>query len=244
MRVGTTITVLRRQRIDLLGDRDDVLVVRQDHDLVGVDVLDGVEQFGRRRVQRLPAGHDALHAEVGEQLGQPVAAAHRHHRGRHPRQAGAGPRGHVLARHRSLAVGVLLGDLLEQIGHADLLRTTVEIERDLDGGADVVGVDVTVPEAVTADHDDRVADLAPPVLERVDAIVDEVEEVHDLVALLAHVELTVDTGRAVRDRHRAVRRTARHPRRARAAARRRRRAVPSRGTGGSRRRPRRRRRRP
>ena len=69
--------VLRGQRVDLFGDRDDVLVVRQDHDVVGVDVLDRVEQFGRRRVHRLPTGHDALHAELGEQLHEPVAAAHR-----------------------------------------------------------------------------------------------------------------------------------------------------------------------
>ena len=34
-----------------------------------------------------------------------------------------------------------------------------------DRGADVVGVDVTVPEAVAADDDDRVADRAPRVLE-------------------------------------------------------------------------------
>ena len=42
----------------------------------GVDVLDGVEQFGRRRVHRLAAGDDALHAELGEQLDESVAAAH------------------------------------------------------------------------------------------------------------------------------------------------------------------------
>ena len=70
------------ERVDLLGDRDDVLVVRQDHDLLGVDVLDRVEQFGRRRVEGLAAGHDALHAKIAEQLGEAVAGAHGDHRRR------------------------------------------------------------------------------------------------------------------------------------------------------------------
>ena len=65
-----------------------------------------------------------------------------------------------------LAAGVLGGDLLEQVGDADLERATIEVERGLDRRADVVGVDVAVPQPVAADDDDRVADLAPPLLER------------------------------------------------------------------------------
>ena len=53
------------------------------------------------------------------------------------------------------------------------------------GGADVVGVDVAVPDAVAADHDDRVADAGPHVLERGDGVVVGLEEVHDLVAQVA-----------------------------------------------------------
>jgi hypothetical protein len=105
----------------------------------------------------------------------------------------------VVALQLGLAQGVLLGDLLEQVGHPDLLRPATEVERDLDGGADVVGVDVAVPQAVAADDDDRVADRSPPLLEGLDARRRQVEEVHDLVALLAHVELSVDVGVAVRD---------------------------------------------
>ena len=95
---------------------------------VGVHVLDRVEQFGGRRVERLASGDDALHAELSEQLDEPVAAAHRDDRRRDRRQTrrvtaavdldrGAGERG--------LPVGVLFGNLLEQVGDADLLRPTV-----------------------------------------------------------------------------------------------------------------------
>ena len=93
--VGTTIDRLGRQRVDLLGDGDDVLVVGQHDDLVGVDALDRGEQFGRRRVERLPAGDDALHAELPEQLGEPVAAGHGDDRAGDGGQAEAGS---VMAR--------------------------------------------------------------------------------------------------------------------------------------------------
>ena len=131
----------------------------------GVHLLDGVEQFGGRRVHRLATGDHALHTELGEQLDEPVAAAHRDDRRRDGRQA-ARRRARVPARlrrrrHRRLPLGVLLVDLLEQIGHPDLARPTVEIERDLDRRADVVRVDVAVPQTVTADDDDRVADRRP-----------------------------------------------------------------------------------
>ena len=61
----------------------------------------------------------------------------------------------------AVAVGVLVGDLLEQVGDPDLLRPAAEVERHLDRGADVVGVDVAVPQPVAADDHDRVADRAP-----------------------------------------------------------------------------------
>jgi hypothetical protein len=53
---------------------------------------------------------------------------------------------------------------------------------------------VAVPEALAPDHDDRVADLAPGLLEVADALVAEVEEVHDLVAQLGDVDPTVGRG--------------------------------------------------
>ena len=82
-----------------------------------------------------------------------------------------------------LALGVLGGDLLEQIGDADLARPPVAVEGGLDGGADVVGVDVAVPDPVAADDDDRVADLPPALLEVLDAVVGEVAEEHHLVSI-------------------------------------------------------------
>ena len=64
---------LGRLRVDLLGHRDDVLVVRQDHDLVGRAGLDGGEQVGGRRVHGLAAGDDPLHAEAVEDPPDAVA---------------------------------------------------------------------------------------------------------------------------------------------------------------------------
>ena len=78
-----------------------------------------------------------------------------------------------------------LPDLLEEVGDADLLGAA-GVERGLDGGADVVGVDVAVPDPVAAHHDDGVADAGPHVLERRDGLVGRLEEVHDLVAQVAH----------------------------------------------------------
>ena len=105
--------------------------------------------------------------------------------------------------HRSdepgFAAGVLGGDLLEQVGDADLERTAVEVERRLDRRSDVVRVDVAVPRPVAADDDDRVADRPPPLLERLDVRIVEVAEEHHLVALLADVQLAVDSRRAVGD---------------------------------------------
>ena len=124
----------------------------------------------------------------------PSPRAHRDHRRGDRRQPGAGAAGD-----RRLATACSLGDLLEQVGDADLLRPSVEVERDLDRGADVVGVDVAVPEPVAADDHDRVADLAPALLEGVDPVVGEVEEVHHLVALLADVEPAVGVGVPMRD---------------------------------------------
>ena len=56
------------------------------------------------------------------------------------------------------------------------------VDAGLDGRADVVGVDVAVPEAVAADHDDGVADAGPHLLEGLDGVVRRAQEVHDLVA--------------------------------------------------------------
>ena len=72
-RVFTTWTDLLVSPVDLLGHRDDVLVVRQDHDLVGGRRLDRFEDLRGRRVHRLPAGHDLLHAERVEDAADAVA---------------------------------------------------------------------------------------------------------------------------------------------------------------------------
>ena len=93
-------------------------------------------------------------------------------------------RGGVLGVGHLLAHPPLLFDLLGQVGHPDLARPP-GVEARFDGGPDVVGVDVAVPEAVPADHHDGVADPGPDFLEGGDGVVGRVEQVHDLVAQVA-----------------------------------------------------------
>ena len=179
---GTTHTVLVGQGVDLLGHRDDVLVVGQDHDLVGRRRLDRLEQLGGRRVHRLAAGDDALHAERVEDAADAVAGGHRHD-GRLDRlvraRAGLGP-GAASRTQRSSSTCSSRSVTRMLRGRPQSMAASI-------GGADVVGVDVAVPDAVAADHHDRVADAGPHVLERRDGLVGRLEEVHDLVAQVGEV---------------------------------------------------------
>ena len=74
------------------------------------------------------------------------------------------------------------------------------VDPGLDGGPDVVGVDVAVPQPVAADHHDGVADARPHLLEVVDGVVRRVQEVHDLVAQVAHVVRSPSPAPSVRVR--------------------------------------------
>ena len=87
---------------------------------------------------------------------------------------------------RRLADPALLFDLLEEVGDPDGAGPA-GVERRLDGRADVIGVDVAVPQAVPADHHDRVAEAGPHLLERRDGLVGRLEQVHDLVAQAGQV---------------------------------------------------------
>ena len=107
---------------------------------------------------------------------------------------GAGPTGWpdgaASGRVRRLADPALLLDLLGQVGHPDPLRAP-RIHPGLDRGPDVVGVDVAVPQPVPADDDDRVPDAGPHLFEVRHGVVRGVEEVHDLVAQVAHIVRTL-----------------------------------------------------
>ena len=87
---------------------------------------------------------------------------------------GGGPAPSVLGpapgRAHALAHPALLLDLLVEVGHPDAVRPP-GVHAGLDGRADVVGVDVAVPQAVAADHDDGVADAGPHLLEGLDGVV-------------------------------------------------------------------------
>jgi len=137
-----------------------------DDHFLGCELVDGSEDLGRRRVHRLSAGHDAAHAEIGQDATDPVPRSHGHDPGSH----GIGG---VVAAH--------MGDLVEQVGHLDAVGTA-GADACLDGGADLVGVDVAVPRAVAAHYHDRVTQLVPAGLEVVEHVVGGVEQEHDLVA--------------------------------------------------------------
>ena len=79
-----------------------------------------------------------------------------------------------------------LVELVEQVGDPDLAGST-DLDGGLDRGADLVGVDVAVVDAVAADDDDRVADAGPHLAERRHGLVGRLEQVHHLVAQLGHV---------------------------------------------------------
>ena len=124
-----------------------------------------------------PPATTAWTPTLAQQPADPVADRDRDDRGGH---RSSRPRSRV-GQVRGLADPVLLLDLLEEVGDPDL-GGTPGLDAGFDGGADVVGVHVGVPDPVAADHDDRVADRVPRLLEGGDGVVGGVEEVHDLVA--------------------------------------------------------------
>ena len=190
---------LGRLRVHLLGHRDDVLVVGEDHDLVGGARLDRGQEISRRRVHGLATRDHALDAEAVEDPLDAVAHGDGDHGGGDGlggvRGLLDGPAAGNAIQDPSLLVEAL--DLLEEVGDADLLRPT-GVDGGLDGGPDVVGVDVAVPDAVATDHDDGIPDAGPHVLERRDRLVGCLEEVHHLVAEVAD---TVGAGRGLPVRH-------------------------------------------
>ena len=145
------------------GGADRVRVVREHDHLLRAGGVDGVEDHAGRRAVARPADDDRR-AGFSEQLLQP------------------GPRGDgddlAAAARGTPRPG--LGDLLGEVGDLDAVRTARRDAR-LDRGADVVHVDVDVPQAVAADDDERVAEPAEVLLERRDLGVVGVEEVHHLV---------------------------------------------------------------
>ena len=72
------------------------------------------------------------------------------------------------------------GDLVGEVGHPDAVGPA-GLDAGLDRGADVVDVDVDVPEAFAADDDEAVAEPGQRLLEHRDRGVLGVEEIHHLV---------------------------------------------------------------
>ena len=157
---------LRAELVHLLGDRADVLVVGQDHDLLGVEGIDDLQDLRSRRVHGLPARDQVVDAERPEDPPDALAGHDCDH-------VCGGDRAEPLLERgvaRVLADPPLFFDLVGQVGDPDVAGPAA-VERRLDRRSDVVGVDMAVPGAVAADHDDRVADAGPHLLEGGDGVV-------------------------------------------------------------------------
>src|SRR5205823_4875236 len=118
--------------VDLLGDRDDVLVVGKHDDLVRGRRLHRLEDLRGGRVHRLTAGNNLLHAERVEDASDAAA-------GRHG-DDGRGYRVHRRRRlvGRRLAHPTLLLHLFHEVGDADIAGAA-DVESRLYRGTDVVG---------------------------------------------------------------------------------------------------------
>ena len=156
-----------------LGGADRVAVVGQHDDLLragGLDRRRGSGRCwaaapGRPRGPRRPASREQVD------------------------QTRAGRDGHQLAAAALAALLAGSGDLLGEVGDLDPARAT-GLDAGLDRGADVVDVDVDVPEALAADHDQRVAERRQRLAQRRDRVVVGVEQVHHLVRRPALGEVT------------------------------------------------------
>ena len=78
---GTTAMCRGAHAGGLLGGEDDVAVVGQQHDLVGAERLDRLEQLRGARVHRLAAVDDGVAAELAEERLVALAGDHGHHDG-------------------------------------------------------------------------------------------------------------------------------------------------------------------
>ncbi len=158
-------------RAAICAARDGVGVVGQDHDLGGTGGVDGLEEHARGR----PAAGSALdddRAGLAEQPGETGSGGHGH-------DPASGPCGQA-------AGGGL--DLLGEVRDPDPVGAAGG-DPGLDRGADVVDVDVDVPQTFPTHDDQRVAERGEVALELLDGVVVGVEQVHHLVRGTALVEI-------------------------------------------------------
>ena len=155
-----------------------LLFGQHDH-AVGDARVDRLEDLRGRRVHRLPARDHLLHAEAAQERAETVAHRDRDDPGGDARRARARRRRRPPSRTQASSSR---SATCSRRSVTRMSRGRPDRDAGLDRGADVVGVHVAVPEAVAADDDDRVAEVAPRGLEAVDAVVGRLEEVHHLVA--------------------------------------------------------------
>ena len=86
-----------------------------------------------------------------------------------------------------IAFRMLFSNFFEQIGDTNGTWPSTERERCFNSCPNVVGVHVTVVQAISADHHNGVADFAPCVFEIFRECVVEVEQEHHLVAQFTHI---------------------------------------------------------
>ena len=146
-----------------LGGAHGVAVVGQHDDLLGAAPGHRGEQLAGGRAAARPAVDDDR-AGLLEERAQPGAGGDRDH-------PASGAVTDPAAR------GL---DLLGEVGDPDPVRAA-GADAGLDGGADVVHVDVHVEQPLAPDHDQRVAERGELGAQRRDPVVVGVEEVHHLV---------------------------------------------------------------
>ena len=163
-----------------LGGHHRVAVVGQHDHLERVRGPRGVEQLARRRAPARPAGTTTCAPASSNTSASPGPARAARRR---PRRGGR-------LRDR------LDADLVSEVGHPHPVGTA-GVDPRLDRGADVVDVDVDVPEVGPADDEQRVAEPVERRRERGHALLVAVaQQVHDLVCRSAQDEVAL-AGRAI-----------------------------------------------
>ena len=165
--------------------------------------LDRLEDLRGRRVHRLAAGHDLVHAEAHEQPPDALADPDRDDRGLDLAAGRPSPARSRRTCRRAPASCSRTHCSSSTCSSRSVTRSwrgRPGFDAGFDRATDVVGVDVAVPEPVATDDDDRVAERGPRLLERVDRRVLGFEQVHHLVPQRREVaagEVRLDRDRRV-----------------------------------------------
>ena len=138
--------------IDSARYRNDVRIIGQDNYLICGRLFHRFQQFRCRGIHRLTSYDKFLHPEAVEDAADSRSRRHRNDRARNRFWDREALRLFLCSR---FAHPSLFHDLFGQVRHPDALGSTY-FYAGFNGRPDVIGMDVTIPEPITADYDDRV----------------------------------------------------------------------------------------